>query len=154
MPTRPDAVPPPRRVRPSAAAVCAALLLAVFSAFAMMSSAFARTDAPDVTLMMVEEPGCHFCRKWHAEIGPGYPSTAEGRFAPLKRVVGRGAPELKGLAPVIYTPTFIVMREGRELGRLPGYPGAEYFYPELKPLLAAAGFAPATTTTTDRISAP
>ena len=110
-----------------------------------------RVLKPGVTLMMVEEPGCHFCRKWDAEIGPGYPSTAEGRFAPLKRV-RRSAPELQGLAPVIYTPTFIVMREGRELGRLAGYPGADYFYPELTPLLAAAGFAPATKT--DRISAP
>lgn len=151
MPTRPDAVPPPRRVGTSAAVVCAALLLAILSVFALWTSALAHVDAPGVTLMMVEEPGCHFCRKWDAEIGPGYPSTAEGRFAPLKRV-RRSAPELQGLAPVIYTPTFIVMREGRELGRLAGYPGADYFYPELTPLLAAAGFAPATKT--DRISAP
>lgn len=149
--TRPDAVPPPNPARASSVA-CAALLLAILSVLARGPSALAHVDAPGVTLMMVEEPGCHFCRKWHAEIGPGYSSTAEGRFAPLKRVVGRGARELQGLAPVVYTPTFIVMREGRELGRLAGYPGADYFYPELKPLLSAAGFAPATEI--DRISAP
>ena len=90
---------------------------------------------------MVEEPGCRFCRKWSEEIGPGYRKSAEGRFAPLKRVQ-RGADEIKGLAPVVFTPTFVVMRSGEELGRITGYPGADYFYTELRPILASAGFFP------------
>lgn len=98
-------------------------------------------SASAVRLVMVEEPGCRFCRKWDAEIGPGYRRSAEGRFAPLKRV-RRGAPEVKGLAPVVYTPTFVVLRSGEELGRITGYPGADYFYSELRPILAAAGFLP------------
>lgn len=94
-----------------------------------------------VRLIMVEEPGCRFCRKWNEEIGPGYRKSAEGRFAPLKRVE-RGADEIKGLAPVVFTPTFVVMRANEELGRITGYPGAEYFYTELRPILAVAGFFP------------
>ena len=53
-----------------------------------------------------------------------------------------GDPTIKGIAPIVYTPTFVIMRSGEELGRITGYPGAEYFYEELRPILAAAGFFP------------
>jgi hypothetical protein len=101
-------------------------------------------DAPAraaVRLIMVEEVACRFCRQWEAEIEPGYGKTPEGRFAPLMRVT-RGAPEIRRLAPVVYTPTFIVLRGDDELGRITGYPGADYFYEELRVILAAAGFFP------------
>lgn len=104
--------------------------------------AVAARSADGVRLIMVEEPGCRFCRQWDAEIAPGYRKSAEGRFAPLRRV-RRGAPELKGLAPIPFTPTFIVMRNREELGRITGYPGADYFYEELRPLLSRIGFFPA-----------
>lgn len=98
-------------------------------------------SADGIRLIMVEEAGCRFCRAWEAEIGSGYRKSAEGRFAPLKRVT-RGAPEIKSFAPVVYTPTFIVVRSNEELGRITGYPGADYFYGELRPILAVAGFFP------------
>lgn len=94
----------------------------------------------ELTLIMVDEPGCSYCRKFDAQIGPGYAKTAEGRFAPLVRV-RRKSPELRGYNPVIYTPTFLLVRRGEELGRLTGYPGPEFFYAELDALLAKAGFA-------------
>ena len=90
-------------------------------------------------LVMVEEPGCRFCRKWNIDIGGIYPASPEGQFAPLKRVK-RGAPELAGFGPVVYTPTFILIREQKELGRITGYPGQDYFWEELAPILAVAGF--------------
>lgn len=93
-----------------------------------------------VRLVMVEAPGCRFCAQWHAEIGPAYPDSPEGRFAPLVRV-GRDAPELKALKRVTFTPTFIVMRGNSEAGRLAGYPGKDYFWDELREVLAPAGFA-------------
>lgn len=125
------------RVRLIAAGLWVALLLV---GLGCLDLATRPADAASgVRLVMVEEPGCRFCRKWDAEIAPGYRKSVEGRFAPLKRV-RRGAPELAGLAPVVYTPTFVVMRSGEELGRITGYPGAEYFYGELRPILAAAGF--------------
>ncbi len=117
----------------------AAVLLAGVGAMAANRDAVHSTDG--VRLIMVEEPGCRFCRQWDMEIGGGYRKTAEGRFAPLKRV-RREDPAIKGLAPVVYTPTFVVMRSGEELGRITGYPGADYFYSELRPILAAAGFFP------------
>lgn len=98
-------------------------------------------SASGLALIMVDEPGCVYCRKWDAEIGGGYPKTAQGHFAPLVKV-RRKSSELSGFNPVIYTPTFILVRRGEELGRITGYPGREYFYAELDTLLSSAGFMP------------
>lgn len=96
----------------------------------------ARTDT--ATLIMVDDPACQYCRRWNKEVGAGYARTPEGRAAPLKRV-GRNSKALSGFAPVVYTPTFILVREGREVGRITGYPGQFFFWEELTALLASAG---------------
>lgn len=92
-----------------------------------------------VTLLMVEQPGCRFCRMFDAEIGLSYEANAEARFAPLTRV-RRGAREIADFAPVVYTPTFIVVRGGQEIGRISGYPGPAYFWSELREILQAVGY--------------
>lgn len=98
-----------------------------------------------VELIMVEQRGCHSCARWKAEVMPDYASTAEGRAAPL-RVVELDGPWPDGLAlgnrPAI-TPTFILIRGGRELSRLVGYPGENHFWPLLGGMLAEAGIASA-----------
>jgi hypothetical protein len=93
--------------------------------------------ASGLRLIMVEEPGCRFCRRWNAEVGIHYEASAQGRIAPLVRV-GRSAKELSGHKPVIYTPTFILERDGMEIGRIPGYPGEAFFWEELDQLLVQA----------------
>ena len=114
----------------------------VLTGFAALATAPLEAAASErVGLIMVDEPGCRYCRKFDAEIGGGYHRTAQGRFAPLVKV-RRKARELSGFNPVIYMPTFILVRRGEELGRITGYPGPEYFYSELDTLLAKAGFAP------------
>jgi hypothetical protein len=88
-------------------------------------------------LLMIEQPGCSWCRRWHEQIGPGYPLTSEGRIAPLRRVDLRALPtNITWTGPVTATPTFVVVENGKEVGRLTGYPGAEFFYGMLAPLLA------------------
>ena len=100
--------------------------------------------ATGITLIMVDDPNCGYCRKFEAEIGPRYPRTAEGRFAPLFKI-RRKSRELSAFNPVIYTPTFLLVRGTEEVGRIIGYPGADYFFPELDQLLAKAGYAPGLT---------
>jgi hypothetical protein len=89
-------------------------------------------------LVMFEDPVCPWCRRWHAEIGPGYPNTKEGRLAPLRRVdikdQAKAGVVLK--QPVTATPTFVLVEDGRELGRLVGYPGSDFFYSLLGEALA------------------
>ena len=86
---------------------------------------------------MVEQPGCVYCQRWDAEIGPAYPKTAEGRFAPLIRAALREGPP-EGITydrRVVFTPTFILVENGKEIGRLEGYPGDDFFWPLLTRLL-------------------
>jgi hypothetical protein len=94
--------------------------------------------ATGAQLIMVEERGCQYCLKWNRDVGRVYARTSEGRFAPLRRV-GRDAAVLKPFAPVIYTPTFILTRNGSEVARITGYPGEPYFWEELGVMLRAIG---------------
>jgi hypothetical protein len=87
-------------------------------------------NAGAAELLMFEDGGCPWCRRWHAEIGPGYPRTEEGRLAPLRRVNVRDQAGA-GVAlkqPVTATPTFVLVEDGQEVGRLVGYPGSDFFY--------------------------
>lgn len=89
-------------------------------------------------LVMVEQHGCHWCAQWNAEIAPIYPKTNEGARAPLRRVQIRDLPEdIEFTSRPVFTPTFVLVHEGRELGRLEGYAGDEFFWFTLKKLLDA-----------------
>ena len=87
-------------------------------------------------LVMVEEDGCYWCGRWNREIAPIYPKTAEGKFAPLRRVEIDDPPEdVEFKTRLTYTPTFVLVENGRELARVEGYPGEDFFWPLLQELL-------------------
>lgn len=91
--------------------------------------------------MMAEEPGCIWCARWHAEIGPIYPKTAEGAAAPLLRI------NLQDPIPsditlersVNFTPTFILLVDGVEKSRIEGYPSEDFFWELLGYMLDQEG---------------
>ncbi|UYV35938.1 thioredoxin family protein [Rhodobacteraceae bacterium D3-12] len=88
-------------------------------------------------LVMVEQQGCAYCREWHKVIGPIYAKTPEGAFAPL-RVIDIDDPvpaDLRFARKAVYTPTFILVEDGVELGRIQGYPGEDFFWGLLDMLL-------------------
>ena len=81
-------------------------------------------------LLMVEEEGCYWCDKWDSEISHIYPKTAEGKTAPLVRHDRQEAmPDRFVLKqPVSFTPTFVLLHKGQEVGRMEGYPGEDFFW--------------------------
>jgi len=89
-------------------------------------------------LLMLEQPGCVWCAQFDAQIAPAWPKTQEGRRAPLRRVdITRPWPsDLEGIAKERFTPTFVLMDEGREIGRIRGYVGDEFFWYRIGELLA------------------
>lgn len=102
------------------------------------------TEAPSPApfrLVMVEQDGCAYCALWNKQIGPIYPKTPEGLLAPLERVHLRSdwhdGLEI-GPAPV-FTPTFVLIAEGHEVGRIEGYPGEDFFWGLLGMALRDAG---------------
>ena len=91
-----------------------------------------------VILLLVEDRGCPYCARWDRDVGPAYARSPEGSFAPLVRRF-RGSPDVAFLAGVVFSPTFVVLKDGTEVGRIVGYSGPDFFWAELLPLLDAAG---------------
>lgn len=86
-------------------------------------------------LIMFTRAGCPWCAAWDREIGPIYPSTDVGQRTPLQRIdvaEQRRVPGLKN--PVRFTPTFVLIDAGREVGRIEGYPGEDFFWARLEKL--------------------
>jgi protein-disulfide isomerase len=104
----------------------------------MLLLAVAAWPAYAAELVMFDDPACVYCKRWLAEVGPGYPKTEEGQRAPLRRIFIRDQAQagVQLKSPVNATPTFVLVDDrGQEVGRLTGYPGADYFYPMLGEIL-------------------
>ena len=112
-------------------------LIATFA----IAVAFAAQPAPARAdqLVMFQLKGCPYCRAWDAEIGRSYAKTDEAKRLPLRRVdvLAARPPDLRSIAKVRYTPTFIVMHCGREFRRIEGYAGQEQFWSLLDSALGA-----------------
>ena len=93
----------------------------------------------DTYLYMAEEDGCYWCAKWDEEIAHIYPKTAEGSAAPLRRFDLHGeTPDIDLAGKVRFTPTFLLVHHDKEVGRIEGYPGDEFFWALLNMLLSDA----------------
>lgn len=113
-------------------------LAAMLIALALIVPVATPGRAGAAEMIYVHERGCPYCRRWEREIGPAYPLSDSGRRAPLRAielhdVPGSGLPLQR---PARYTPTFVLIDGGREVGRIEGYPGAEFFWGLLDQLVA------------------
>jgi hypothetical protein len=106
-------------------------VLAVFANLPFAKPVAAETElSGNTTLLMVEEDGCPYCAKFNREIAHIYPKTEEGKTAPLQRIdLHKSWPSsLDHIDRPRFTPTFILVHDNREIGRLIGYNGDEYFW--------------------------
>jgi hypothetical protein len=90
-------------------------------------------------LVMLERHDCPWCRRWLREVGEaGWNASDLGLRAPLRRVdVAKDMPaDLGAFARWRFTPTFVLMQGGRELGRIIGYQGDLFFWQQAEALLA------------------
>ena len=112
-------------------------LLAASTALALLS--ITAPGSHGAELVMFERAGCVWCARFDAEIAPIYPKTEASRTAPLRRIdLGRPLPaDLAGIDPGAFTPTFVVVDKGREIGRIRGYPGEDFFFGFLERILTA-----------------
>lgn len=128
---------------PALRAVVAAVLAATFAlvtfeglAAPAMAGDLAKAQA---ALLMIEDRGCPYCARWDREVRDSYLNSPEGRFAPLVRRL-RGSTDIAFVRNVIYSPTFVVLVRGHEIGRIIGYQGADFFWAELGSILMRGGF--------------
>lgn len=86
---------------------------------------------------MFELGTCIVCAVWNDAVGETYAETFLGSRAPLRRVdlIKPRTEDLKHIAGVRGTPTFVLLDEGREIGRIVGYANPDGFWNELRALL-------------------
>jgi thioredoxin-related protein len=89
-------------------------------------------------LLMTEHRACRYCAQFNREVGKVYSETEAGELAPLRRVsrLKKWPADLAAITPAYHTPVFILVEDGREVGRFAGYVGEEAFWQQLNPLLA------------------
>jgi len=94
---------------------------------------------PTARLVMLERHDCPWCQRWLREVGEQSWNLSDlGRRAPLRRVdVAQGLPDdLRHLTNWHFTPTFVLVANGRELGRIIGYQNDLFFWQQAEALLA------------------
>jgi len=104
-----------------------------FSRIALLgaiSIALSLTPACAAELVMFEQAGCAWCETFHREIAPIYGNTEEGLRAPLRRVdtAQPVPPDLAFIETERLAPLFVLVDRGREIGRIRGYPGEDFFW--------------------------
>ena len=106
----------------------------VFVWYAMASIALFSLPARAAELIMFDQAYCEWCEAWENNIGVIYNKTFEGKRAPVRRVnIFDPRPEgLENIKGVVYTPTFVLIDGGQEVGRIAGYPGEDFFWPLLE----------------------
>ena len=119
-------------------------LSSLFALIGVTYFALASLPAHAAELVMFEQAGCPWCARFDRDIAPTYTKTAEGQRAPLRRVdIDKPIPpDLAFVQVERFTPAFVLVNKGREIGRIRGYPGEEGFWMQLAVLfqkLDAAG---------------
>ena len=81
-------------------------------------------------LIMFEQDYCEWCEQWNEDIGVVYAKTTEGKRAPLRRVNIHGSmpDDISSVRVERFTPTFVLVERGAEVGRIRGYPGEDFFW--------------------------
>ncbi len=108
----------------------------------LLSAALAprvRAEEAVASLVMLERHDCPWCRRGLREVGEQSWNRSDlGRRAPLRRVdVAQGLPEdLRFVGAWRFTPTFVLVANGRELGRIVGYQADYFFWQQAEALLA------------------
>ncbi|GEM_PF-886231 len=109
--------------------------------FIFVIGAFILTLVPawgsEYELVMVKRDGCVYCEIWERDLGPIYPKTDVGAFAPLRMVdiAETKSADTPFKTPVVFTPTFVIMKNGAEMRRMEGYQSEDFFWAVLEMIL-------------------
>ncbi|HEY9079272.1 hypothetical protein [Magnetovibrio sp.] len=80
---------------------------------------------------------CSVCETWDREVGEIYPKTSESKTLPLRHhdVHDDKPDDIAFIKGVIFTPTFVAIEDGREIGRIVGYMGDFFFWEQVDGLI-------------------
>lgn len=91
-------------------------------------------------IVVFEAPGCLHCNLFRRYVLPAYSASPRARDVPLRflDLNEKDSANLGLDAPVDMVPTAVLLRNNREVGRIPGYVGPENFFHAVSHLLAVA----------------
>jgi protein-disulfide isomerase len=91
-------------------------------------------------LVYFNSPTCGVCERWNEEIGVIYDKTDEAKRLPLRPInIHDDKPiDLSFIKGVTYTPTFVMVEDGREVGRIVGYIADYFFWEQVSNLIKKA----------------
>jgi len=97
------------------------------------------TPSSGVEAVAFEVPGCRYCEVFRRDVLPTYNGTPAGKQAPLRFVDlnEAAAASLKLAGPITIVPTVVLLKDGVELGRIPGYVGRQNFHHIMDSLLGS-----------------
>jgi len=102
---------------------------------AIMFSLLFTIPASAAELLMIHNPACVFCQAFMRDVAPEYSSTMPLVIIDVSIYENRKwlGQELKAgnIKRIHGTPTFIIYDDGKEIGRVEGYGGKEWFYQKL-----------------------
>ncbi len=86
---------------------------------------------------MFEADGCYWCEVWHKEVGQVYEKSPEGKIAELQIVPLTNANQKQYdlNSRIVYSPTFVLVNNNKEISRIEGYPGADFFWGMLEKMI-------------------
>lgn len=96
--------------------------------------------AGNLQLVVMEAPGCIYCTIFRRDVLPAYEVSERGKEMPV-RFLDVNDVEQSGIgldAPIDILPTFVVIKDNHEVGRIPGYMGPENFFHSINYLLSSS----------------
>jgi thioredoxin-related protein len=94
--------------------------------------------ASAMKLIVIEVPGCFYCRLFRRDVLPLYEASPRAREIPML-VLDLKTAKARKLAfarPINVLPTVVVFRAGKEIGRIPGYMAPDIFFRSINYLLS------------------
>ena len=94
-----------------------------------------------MALIVIEVPGCFYCRLFRRDVHPAYESSPPARAVPLRflDLEAARARQLVFERPIDVLPTVVLFRNGREVSRIAGYMAPENFIRTINYLLSRMG---------------
>jgi thioredoxin-related protein len=93
--------------------------------------------ASRLEIVVVEERDCLYCRLFRRDLFPAYAASPRAREVPM-RFLDAGelaSSQLSLKSAVDVVPTILVLADGAEIGRVPGYASRKIFFSSINALL-------------------
>jgi thioredoxin-related protein len=100
----------------------------------------ATLPASNLELVVMEAPGCTYCELFRRDVLPSYQASERAKEMPIRFLdINDTTPEALGLdSDIDIVPTFVVLKNHKEIGRIPGYMGPEFFFHSINHLISSA----------------